>query len=138
MKSLLLVCIAALAATLPLACSSQQQTAPVTVYSQVDSSRDGRISVEEFCEAYFTMAFTAIDTDVDGRVTLREWALIETEDQDAVIFLQLDEDGNGSLTYIEFSSPADRRETIANMFGTLDTDGDGVLLEEELTQVEES
>lgn len=124
--------IAALAATPLASCSPHAAGDPRGVFEMVDTNDDSQITVDEFSAAYFTMTFARLDIDGDGRVTRAEWTTVETHDAGAATFLQTDQDGDGSLTYDEFSSTLDRPETTANMFGTLDSNGDTVLLQDEI------
>lgn len=82
----------------------------------LDADGDAAISKEEFDKFTF-FAFTAIDTDQNGAISLSEALVHVSEDRFAVA----DANGNGSVSEAEFKARMD-----AN-FEAADKDGDGQL-----------
>lgn len=102
------------------------------VFAEVDENGDGKVSQEEFFIYIEKTSFGILDADGNRKITLTEWLVYEKGATAEAVFLTMDEDRDGVLTYEEIIAVPMKRKTINNLFGTMDDNGDGMLELEEL------
>ena len=115
-------------------CSSMLGSRQAGHFEMVDADGDTRITVDEFTTHFFTTVFNLLDQDDNGRIEKAEWLGVEKDKDAEKLFQSLDADKDDVLTYTEFATPPKRRETIRNLFRTLDRNNDGLLDEAELSK----
>ena len=104
----------------------------VNTFTLVDRNKDGKVTGDEFYDHVKSFSFTRLDTDKDKAVSREEWDAVEDGPGSEAYFSTLDRNADGRITFKEFRSDPDDVTVIANLFRTLDTNGDGVL---ELSEV---
>ncbi len=101
------------------------------VIKNIDTSRDGKISPEEFSNAR-KRRFQAIDRNRDGKLSrseLDQTNLVPGRGRAAKRFDRMDADGDGSISWEELQM-RDRR-----IFSRVDENGDGFISKEELSEI---
>lgn len=97
------------------------QTSPcskdlVQAFNQAGRSLDSDLSLEEFLgqETKEEMAFKVLDTNGDGFVSRAEFERLSkkrlTKEQMDLVFVKFDKDGNGKLSFSEFSEMMNARK----------------------------
>lgn len=99
-------------------------------FDEVDVNGDGVISEREAGAMPVSLkeAFGDVDTDGDNNVSQTEYAAATTNLLEDVEFASLDRDGDGVIG----SAEADNMPVLSEAFDRVDTDGDGLITEEEL------
>ena len=106
--------------------------API-IFEDVDGNRDGKITSDEMYVFIQHKAFAQLDEDGNWMITKKEWQKSEPKDRARLVqFSDLDVNEDGQVTAIEFAGSLGKRQTLDNLFSTLDRNGDGVLLKAEL------
>lgn len=100
-------------------------------FDLVDGNNDGKITPTEFVEHVKDFSFQTLDKDKDKLISRGEWNEVESGPEREALFVQCDTNLDGFLTLEEFKDTPSGKETIYNVFRTLDVDGDGVLELEE-------
>ena len=136
MRAFLVVAAAVAVAAAAVGCAAIWHESGPSQFEMVDADGDSVITVDEFTTHFFTRVFNLLDLDNDGRIQKAEWLKVEKEKDSEKLFVKLDANKDGALTYAEFAIPPMRRETIRNLFRTLDRNGDGCLDEAELSKKE--
>lgn len=111
-------------------------TALHSLFQSMDRNGDGKIEKGEF-SAYMTgYAFKKIDDNDSEVITVTEWDLIENvrdREQHKELFKQVDGNEDKVISPNEFSAYADKHSNIMKAFTAHDSDGNGVLMPEEIT-----
>ena len=111
---------------LPVGCatgpSAGSEAALKKRFTQVDASRDGKISRDEFTDFMIEESFAMYDKDGKGYVTLEEYvAGGGTEDR----FKLINKSGSGKVTLAEAKSSELIRKQMAQPFDEADADSGG-------------
>ncbi|MFT5470330.1 MAG: Ca2+-binding EF-hand superfamily protein [Verrucomicrobiales bacterium] len=101
--------------------------------TKLDTNDDNRVSEAEFRAGVQQEAFEAIDADTDGVVTVEEWTAHEDVREPMQRFNNLDDDDSRSLSFDEFASKPRKGATLGRIFSTLDTNGDGFITDNDVT-----
>jgi Ca2+-binding EF-hand superfamily protein len=104
---------------------------PQVLWKQYDLNGDGKITREEFTAAR-AVCFARYDTNGDGMLTraeVKKFFPPPLADRIDAAFLRLDLDRDGLISREEFDRESDR------LFRQLDTNGDGVIAGNELSNI---
>lgn len=114
---------AGLAASCLAACQTTQKS---DVFTLIDSDSNGQLTLEEV-EAYgFQRMFNRFDKNGDRVITAAD-----LEGTDHNLMRLRDLDGDGQITYEEYSTAGSRQGTVKKLFDAADTDGDGLISKSE-------
>jgi Ca2+-binding EF-hand superfamily protein len=102
-------------------------------FRALDSNQNGVVTAGEFAEHLTREGFRALDGNSDGKITLAEWSTAETARAAVPLFRELDSNRDGSLDMSEFQASRKKRAHFEGIFHSLDRDGDGALMWEEIT-----
>lgn len=99
----------------------------------LDSNGNGIVTAGEFAEHLTREGFRKLDTNTDGKISPAEWSTAETAKAATPLFRELDSNRDGSLVMTEFQASSKKRAHFEGIFHSLDRDGDGALMWEEIT-----
>lgn len=122
--------IFALALSAVLLASCRQAETDRDIFLQMDSNKDGKLSLKEVNKFSLPRLFGRFDTDGDAVVTLDDARAIDPK-FDAKQFEARDLDGNGKVTFREYRRYAEKNGVLNKLFGKVDTDGDGYITKPE-------
>jgi Ca2+-binding EF-hand superfamily protein len=120
----------ALALTCVLLASCRQAETDRDIFLQMDTNKDGKLSLKEVNKFSLPRLFGRFDTDGDAVVTLADVRAIYPK-FDARQFEARDLDGNGKVTFREYRRYAEKNGVLDKLFGKVDTDGDGYITKPE-------
>ncbi len=101
-------------------------------FRALDSNGNGIVTAGEFADHLTRAGFFKLDTNTDGKISLAEWSTAETAKAAAPLFVELDSNHDGSLEMSEFQASPKKRAHFEGIFHSLDRDGDGALMWEEI------
>lgn len=110
---------AGLAASCLAACQTTQQS---DVFVVIDGNADGQLTLEEVETYGFKRMFNRFDKNKDNVITEDD---LGTPDPNLMRLRDLD--GDGQITYAEYSTAGHRQGTVKKLFDAADTDGNGVI-----------
>jgi Ca2+-binding EF-hand superfamily protein len=119
-----------LAITALLLASCRQVETDRDVFLQMDTNKDGKISLKEVNKFALPRLYGRFDTDGDAVVTLDDVRAIDPK-FDETLFTARDLDGDGKVTFREYRRYAKKNGVLNNLFGKVDTDGDGFITKPE-------
>lgn len=93
-------------------------------FHALDANRDKRVSEAEFFDHVTGDSFKALDANADGKITRQEW---RDKEGSTKLFATADKNGNGTVTFAEFSSGKSKRRQVSNIFHTVDRNHNGIL-----------
>lgn len=108
---------AGLLAVLLAACQTPRQT---SAFEDIDSDKDGRLSIGEVETYGFKRMFNRLDSDNDGLITARD-----AEGTTANVLRQRDLNGDGQVTYEEYAKAGRKFGIVKKFFMAADADGNG-------------
>ncbi len=120
----------ALALPCVLLASCRQAETDRDIFLQMDTNKDGKLSLKEVNKFSLPRLFGRFDTDGDAVVTLADVRAIDPK-FDAQQFEARDLDGNGKVTFREYRRYAEKNGVLNQLFGKVDTDGDGYITKPE-------
>lgn len=127
MKPLLVAAVAL--STLCLASCRQAET-DRDMFLQMDTNKDGKLSLKELNKYALPRLYGRFDTDGDASVTLEDARKIDPT-FDVQEFEVRDLNGDGKVTFREYRRYAEKNGVLNKLFGTVDKDGDGYITKTE-------
>lgn len=118
----------ALAALLLASC--RQAETDRDVFLQMDTNKDGKLSLREVNKFALPRLYGRFDTDGNATVTLDDVRAVDPK-FDAKQFAVRDLDGNGQVTFREYRRYAEKNGVLNKLFATVDTDGNGFITKPE-------
>ena len=110
--------------------SCRQAETDRDVFLQMDTNKDGKISLKEVNKFALPRLYGRFDTDGDAVVTLDDVRAIDPK-FDEKLFTARDLDGDGKVTFREYRRYAEKNGVLNNLFGKVDTDGDDFITKPE-------
>ena len=108
-------------------CNLVQPPPPAaTIFQQMDTNHDGKVSREEFNAGFADAMLTVYNLDKNGSLTPAQWNDVERAGTRST-FKQLDANHDGKLSRAELSSGAARDAAVSTIFNRIDKDHDGVI-----------
>jgi Ca2+-binding EF-hand superfamily protein len=120
----------ALALTCVLLASCREAETDRDIFLQMDTNKDGKLSLKEVNKFSLPRLYGRFDADGDAVVTLADVRAIDPK-FDAKQFEARDLDGNGKVTFREYRRYAEKNGVLNQLFGKVDTDGDGYITKPE-------
>ena len=109
----------ALAAACLAACQTTQKS---DVFTLIDSDSNGQLTLEEVETYGFKRMFNRFDKNKDNVITVED-----LESADPNLMRLRDLDGDGRITYAEYSTAGHQQGTVKKLFDMADTDGNGLI-----------
>ncbi len=122
-------CAALLAATAG-GCNLVQPPPLPTLFQQMDTNRDGKVSRAEFDAGFADAMLTVYNLDRNGTLNPAQWNGVEQRGRGSS-FPQLDVNHDGKLTRAELASGKARDAAVAAIFDRIDKNHDDFLSVEE-------
>jgi hypothetical protein len=110
--------------------SCRQAETDRDIFLEMDTNKDGKLSLKEVNTFSLPRLYGRFDTDGDAVVTLDDVRAIDPK-FDAKQFEARDLDGNGKVTFREYRRYAEKNGVLNKLFGKVDTDGDGYITKPE-------
>jgi len=96
-------------------------------HHHADTDRDSQLSKSEFVSAVQKQAFSDLDTDADGSISVAEWQSAEDVRAPMERFNRRDANGDRKLTMHEFAECPHKKSLLRNLFHTVDANEDGFI-----------
>jgi Ca2+-binding EF-hand superfamily protein len=110
--------------------SCRQAETDRDIFLEMDTNKDGKLSLKEVNTFSLPRLYGRFDTDGDAVVTLDDVRAIDPK-FDVKQFEARDLDGNGKVTFREYRRYAEKNGVLNKLFGKVDTDGDGYITKPE-------
>ena len=129
--------IGLLAATLALLGAAACETAPEPTvnpeFDRADTSKDGKVSPDEFARYVNSGMFKRLDKNRDGGISFEEWKSFDTAPDVRAHFDAVDADKNGKVDLSEYLKTAGNHSNLRETFKDLDRNNDQFLSHEEFS-----
>jgi len=110
--------------------SCRQAETDRDIFLQMDTNKDGKLSLKEVNQFSLPRLYGRFDTDGDASVTLEDARKIDPA-FDVSQFEVRDLDGNGKVTFREYRRYAEKNGVLNKLFASVDKDGDGYITKTE-------
>jgi Neuraminidase (sialidase) len=107
-----------------------------SVFQSIDSNKDGKIVHDEFVKDMKNNSFAKIDADNNGEIDWSEWNIIDSapdKEKHEQLFKSMDKNGDGKISFTEFSDYAGSHSNIEESFMGVDKNRDNILTPDEIT-----
>ena len=102
-----------------------------TLFQQMDSNHDGKVSRAEFSAGFADAMFTVYNLDRNGTIDSAQWNSVEHPGRGGSSFQRLDVNHDGKLSRAELSSGPERDAVVNAIFDRIDKNHDGFISPQE-------